>query len=628
MSVEMLPAYYPASVESAWDSWWEKSGFYTCDPAAAAAVGPADRFVMVIPPPTVTGSLHLGHALTAAVEDSLTRWHRMCGRPTMWLPGTDHAGIATQAVVEKRLAKERGLTRHDLGRTAFMDEVWKWKEASGNRITTQHRSLGVSVDWSREAFTMDPKLSVAVVEAFVRLSEQGLVYRDTKLVNWCCRLRTAISDIEVEYIDIEKRMRMAVPGHDPSKTYEFGLLTSFAYKVAGSVTGEEVVVATTRPETMLGDVAVAVHPDDARYKHLHGALLVHPFFPDRKLPVITDGELVDPTFGTGAVKITPAHDPNDYKCGKAHGLPFITVIAEDGSMAPGAGAPFAGMMRFDARTAVLRALDERGLLRGKVDNKMRLGICSRSGDIIEPLIKPQWYVKCSGMAEAAVDAVRSGGLTLLPPGLHDATWFSWLENIQDWCVSRQLWWGHRIPAYFVEVEGVPLRDRSDPAAWIVARSEAAARTAAAAAHGVPESAVKLSQDEDVLDTWFSSGLFPFATFGWPDASNPDLAGFYPNSLLETGHDILFFWVARMVMLGITLTGKLPFTTVLLHAMVRDKYGRKMSKSLGNVIDPMEVISGCSLEVLAARVRDGNLPPKEIELAIKAQAADFPDGIPE
>jgi valyl-tRNA synthetase len=623
----MLPAYHPSYVEAAWGAWWEKCGFYSCDPAAAEAAGPEGRFVMVIPPPNVTGSLHLGHALTAAVEDCLTRWHRMCGRPVMWLPGTDHAGIATQAVVEKRLMKERGVTRHDLGRDDFVKEVWDWKETYGNRITSQLRGMGVSTDWSRERFTMDPQLSRAVVEAFVRLHERGLLYRDTKLVNWCCRLRTAISDIEVEYIDIDKRTRLAVPGHDPAKTYEFGVLTSFAYKVKGSPTGEEVVVATTRPETMLGDVAVAVHPDDPRYKHLHGAALEHPFFPDRELRVIADGELVDMAFGTGAVKITPAHDPNDYKCGKRHGLPFITVFTEDGRVSDAGGPRFAGMMRFDARVAVVKALEEAGLGRGKADNKMRLGLCSRSGDVIEPLIKPQWYVKCDGMAKAAADAVRGGSLRL-EPEMHKSTWFSWLDNIQDWCISRQLWWGHRIPAYFVAVAGRPRGEPSDPANWVVARTEDEARATAAAREGVDPAAITLEQDPDVLDTWFSSGLFPFATFGWPDEASADFKGFYPNSLLETGHDILFFWVARMVMLGLELTGRLPFTTVYLHAMVRDKYGRKMSKSLGNVIDPMEVIAGCDLETLHEKIRSGNLPPKEVETAIKGQKLDFPEGIPE
>jgi valyl-tRNA synthetase len=626
---EMLPAYHPQAVEAAWDSWWTKKGFYSADPAAAAAAGEAGRFVMVIPPPNVTGSLHLGHALTSAVEDCLTRWHRMNGRHTLWLPGTDHAGIATQTVVEKRLKKERGVSRHDLGREAFVKEVWGWKETYGNKITSQLRHLGVSTDWSRERFTMDERLSKAVNEAFVRLHEQGLVYRDNRLVNWCCTLRSAISDIEVEYIDLEKRTKLAVPGHNPEMKYEFGCITSFAYKVHGSTTDEEIVVATTRPETLLGDTAVAVHPSDPRYTHLHGKMLVHPFS-DRLIPVITDADLVDMAFGTGAVKVTPAHDPNDFICGKKHGLPFITVITEDGRINDNGGEQFRGMMRYDARYAVTKALDEKKLLRGKADNKMRLGVCSRTGDVIEPLIKPQWYVKCDGMAKRAADAARSGELNILPE-IHRPIWFHWMDNIRDWCVSRQLWWGHRIPAYQVAIDG-----RTPPASsgdaktdsWVVARTPEDAKRIAAARFGVAESSITLTQDEDVLDTWFSSGLFPFSTFGWPDEQHPDFKAFYPNTLLETGHDILFFWVARMVMMGLQLTGTLPFKTVYLHAMVRDKYGRKMSKSLGNVVDPLEVIYGCDLETLHDKIREGNLPAKEVETAIKGQKLDFPDGIPE
>lgn len=459
-------------------------------------------------------------------------------------------------------------------------------------------------------------------EAFLRLHGDGLIYRENRLVNWCCTLRSAISDIEVEYIDLEKRTRLSVPGHDPVKKYEFGCITSFAYKVEGR--DEEIVVATTRPETMLGDTAVAVHPEDPRYKHLHGAHVIHPF-DGRRLPIICDAELVDMSFGTGAVKITPAHDPNDFVCGKKHSLDFITVFTEDGRVNDRGGV-FAGMMRFDAREAVTKGLEEKGLLRGKADNKMRLGLCSRTNDVIEPLIKPQWYVKCDTMAKRAADAVRSGELTIVPD-MHKGTWFHWLDNHKDWCISRQLWWGHRIPAYSVEVAG-KRGEESDPNNWVVARTEAEAKAIAAARFAVPESDIRLHQDEDVLDTWFSSGLFPFSTFGWPDETHPDFHAFYPNTLLETGWDILFFWVARMVMMGIQLTGKLPFKTVYLHAMVRDKYGRKMSKSLGNVVDPMEVIYGCDLETLHQKIREGNLPPKEVETAIKGQKLDFPEGIPE
>lgn len=624
VSSEMLPAYHPQVVEGGWGPWWNAKGFNTANPAAAEAAGENGRFVMVIPPPNVTGSLHLGHALTCAIEDCLARWARMQGKEVLWLPGTDHAGIATQTVVEKRLQKQRGLSRHDLGREAFMGEVWKWKETYGDRITTQLRSLGVSTDWSRERFTMDEKCSVAVQEAFVRLHEDGLVYRDNRLVNWCCMLRSAISDIEVDYIEIEKRTFRGVPGHDAAKKYEFGVLTSFAYKLADGEGDGEIVVATTRIETMLGDAAIAVHPEDPRYTALHGKHVVHPF-DGRRIPIICDADLVDMSFGSGAVKITPAHDPNDFICGKKHGLPFITVIAEDGRMVPTVPTPFAGLMRYDAREAVVKALDAAGLLRGKVDNKMRLGVCSRTGDVIEPLMKPQWYVKCDTMAAAACDAVRSGALRIEPKD-HEKTWFHWMENIKDWCVSRQLWWGHRIPAYKIVIAGRPPLD--DACAWVIARSKDAAAATAAATHGCDVNDITLTQDEDVLDTWFSSGLFPFSTMGWPNTEHPDYKAFYPNTMLETGWDILFFWVARMVMMGTQLTGKLPFKTVYLHAMVRDKYGRKMSKSLGNVVDPLEVILGCELGALETKIREGNLAPKEIETALKAQRTDFPDGIPE
>jgi len=602
------PSYQPKYVESAWQAWWEKNGFYKPDVEAALKASQEDKFVMVIPPPNVTGSLHLGHALTNAVEDTLTRWHRMCGKVTLWVPGTDHAGIATQSVVERMLKKEQNLTRHDLGRENFIGKVWEWKETYGNKITGQIRSLGASCDWEREAFTMDSNLSAAVTEAFCKFHEDGLLYRDTRLVNWSCSLRSAISDIEVDHIDLEGKTFLAIPGHDPTKKYEFGTITSFSYKVEGS--DEELVVATTRLETMIGDTAVAVHPDDPRYKHLHGKFLIHPFC-DRKIPIITDGELVDMNFGTGAVKVTPAHDPNDYNCGKRNNLEFIVMLTEDGKMAANCGQ-FAGMMRYDARVAMEKAMAELGCLRGKAVNKMRLGRCSRSGDIIEPMLTPQWYVNCSSMAARSVAAVRNGDLKIVP-AMHEDTWYYWLDNIRDWCISRQLWWGHRIPAYFARINGEEPLERNEPGnndRWVVGRTPEAALAIAAKKLGVAESQITLEQDEDVLDTWFSSGLFPFSVFGWPN-NTTDFKAFYPTSLLETGLDILFFWVARMVMMGLHLTDTLPFTTVYLHAMVRDKHGRKMSKSLGNVIDPLEVINGCSLGELLQKIAAGNLPAKEV-----------------
>ncbi|KAJ1461257.1 tRNA synthetases class I-domain-containing protein [Pelagophyceae sp. CCMP2097] len=648
----MTKTYDPAAVEASWQEYWEAAGHYGCDAKAAALVPKERRFTMVIPPPNVTGSLHLGHALTAAIEDGLTRWHRMRGDATLYVPGTDHAGIATQSVVEKQLAKLKPpVSRHDLGRDKFLEKVWEWKEQYGSRIYKQLRRLGSSVDWSRERFTMDSTCAAAVTEAFAKLHENGRVYRANRLVNWSSALKSAISDLEVDHVELEGRTWRAVPGHSNQPTYEFGTFTSFAYKVidaAGAYTGEEVVVATTRLETMLGDPAVAVHPEDARYKHLHGARLRHPFFPEREMKVVTDSILVDMEKGTGCVKITPAHDANDYECGKRHGLPFVTIFTLDGAVVQGVDFPTAsgesrfeampawaaGEMRYDVRVTCEAELEKLGLLRGKEGRAMRLAICSRSGDIIEPLVQPQWFVDCGDMAARACEAVRSGELVILPKE-HEKTWFSWLENIRPWCVSRQLWWGHRIPAWFCRLAS----DRGDGSAdgldknadanverWIVARNEEEALVRAMAKFQVSADQLTLEQDEDVLDTWFSSGLFPFSVFGWPN-KNDDMKAFFPTTLLETGLDILFFWVARMVMMGLELTDLLPFKTVYLHAMVRDKEGRKMSKSLGNVIDPLEVIDGCTLENLLARLQEGNLRAGELEKASAAHKDDFPTGIP-
>ncbi|KAF0714051.1 Aste57867_4065 [Aphanomyces stellatus] len=625
LTAPMATGYQPVAVESAWQAWWEKEGFFKCDDDKIKTAPKDKRFVMVIPPPNVTGSLHLGHALTVAVQDSLTRWHRMLGHATLWVPGTDHAGIATQAVVEKRLMKDENKSRHDLGREPFLERVWEWKNEYETRIHHQFRKVGCSVDWDRAYFSMDERCTKATMKAFNQLFDEGLIYRATRMINWSCKLKTAISDIEVDYIELEKRTKMAVPGHNPAFKYEFGVLTSFGYKVENS--DEQLIVATTRLETMLGDSAVAIHPEDPRYVHLHGKFVVHPFN-GRRIPIILDAELVDISFGTGAVKITPAHDPNDYECGKRHNLEFITIIDDDGKINPN-GGEFAGMMRYDARVAVEKALTALNLFHGKVDNKMRLGICQRSGDVVEPLVKPQWFVNCEQMAQDAMAAVRNKELTILPEH-HEKTWFRWLENIRDWCISRQLWWGHRIPAYFATIEGEPYVDQSAEAnnnRWFAGLNEADARAKAAKALNVDPSKVLLKQDEDVLDTWVSAGLFPMAVFGWPDDSD-EVKNFYPTDLLETGYDILFFWVVRMVFMGQKLTGKLPFHTVYLHSIVRDKYGRKMSKSLGNVVDPLEVIAGCSLSTLLEKLESGNLPEKEVEKAKKGQTADFPDGIPE
>mmetsp|Transcript_49822 Transcript_49822/g.153860 ORF Transcript_49822/g.153860 Transcript_49822/m.153860 type:complete len:1584 (+) Transcript_49822:1327-6078(+) len=616
MSLEMADGYDPTAVESAWNLWWEKRGFFTPDAAKSKQTKESKRFIMVIPPPNVTGSLHLGHTLTCAIEDSLSRWHRMCGDVTLWVPGTDHAGIATQSVVERLLLKQEKLTRHDLGREKFLERVWAWKEKNGSRICTQLRKIAASVDWSRERFTMDQMLGRAVQEAFIRFHDQGLIYRDNRLVNWCPHLRTALSDLEVDHEDIPGKTYLSIPGFDDK--VEVGVLCEFKYKIKGSE--DFLVVATTRLETMLGDTAVAVHPDDDRYKAFHGKEVEHPFFPERKMVVVAD-PMVDKAFGTGCVKITPAHDRNDFGCGQRFGLEQINVFAESGDINEN-GGPFAKQHRFKARKTVEEALKEKGLWVGKKSHAMRLGICSRSKDIIEPYLKPQWWMNCKDLADKSVKALRQGDLKILPE-FHHQTWYHWLENIQDWCISRQLWWGHRIPAYRVTKPEQPI----DKEVWIIAKSVEEAVAKAEAKLGVK--GVEVIQDEDVLDTWFSSGLFPFSVFGWPDTEgNDDFDAFFPTSLLETGHDILFFWVARMVMMSIGLTGKLPFHTIYLHAMVRDAHGRKMSKSLGNVIDPIEVIEGIALEDLQKKLYEGNLPDKEIEKAKKGQEADFPEGIPQ
>uniref|UniRef100_A0A0B7ANU5 Valine--tRNA ligase n=1 Tax=Arion vulgaris TaxID=1028688 RepID=A0A0B7ANU5_9EUPU len=618
----MPDAYNPGYVEAAWYDWWVQEGFFKPEYGGrdVASLKYEDKFVIVIPPPNVTGSLHLGHGLTSAVQDCIVRWQRMKGKAVLWVPGCDHAGIATQVVVEKILWRDHKKSRHDLGRDAFVDEIWKWKNEKGHRIYDQLQKLGGSYDWDRVSFTMDAKLYKAVTEAFCRLHEMGLIYRSVRLVNWSCTLRSAISDIEVDKKEIEGRTFLSVPGYD--QKVEFGVLVSFAYKVCDS--DKEVVVATTRVETMLGDTGVAVHPDDARYKYLHGKFVQHPFVESRKIPVVLD-EFVDMNFGTGAVKITPAHDSNDYEVGKRFNLPFITIIDDNGLITGDCG-PFTGMKRFDARKAVLQALKDKGLYRGTKDNPMVIPMCSRSKDVIEPLLKPQWYVNVKEMSARSVDALRKGELNIIPEMFHK-TWYSWLENSRDWCISRQLWWGHRIPAYFVQVAGQPRAQDIDGNYWVTGHTEEEAKNKAAAKLGIDASKLTLTQDEDVLDTWFSSALFPFSVFGWPDQTD-DLKLYYPGTLLETGHDIIFFWVARMVMLGLTLLDKLPFRDVYLHALVRDAHGRKMSKSLGNVIDPLDVIHGIELQGLQAKLYENNLDEKEIEVAMRGQKADYPNGIPE
>ena len=554
LAPDLTKAYEPKEVESRWYGFWEKEGVFEAndDPDDTRPV-----YVVPLPPPNVTGSLHMGHALMVTLEDALVRWERMRGKNTLWQPGIDHAGIATQTVVERQLARE-SKTRHDLGRQAFIDRVWEWKGESGGMIAKQMRVLGASPDWRRTKFTMDPDLGVAVTEAFVRLYEAGLIYRATRLINWCPECLTALSDLEVD-----------------NEEGANGELFQFAYKVDGS--DETLEVVTTRPETMLGDTAVAVHPDDPRFKHLHGKMLVHPFS-SRLVPVITDAILVDPKFGTGAVKVTPAHDFNDFATGKRHKLEEINVFNLDGTMNEN-GGPFAGLDRKRARTAVKKALDEKGLARGTKPHVLTLPKCQRSGGVVEPMISTQWFTKMKDMADEAVKAVRDGRTQIIPEEWQK-TYEHFLLNIQDWCISRQLWWGHQIPAW-----------HGPNGEIVVARTRP------------PECGEGWIQDPDVLDTWFSSALWPFSTLGWPQKTDA-LAKFYPASDLETGYDILFFWVARMMMFGLYFMKDVPFKRVLLHGMVVDETGDKMSKVKGNVIDPLDLIYGTTFSEMVKKTLPG------------------------
>ncbi|KAG7661468.1 VAS1 [[Candida] subhashii] len=613
-----LKAYNPSNVESSWYSWWEKQGFFEPELTEDGKAKKEGVFTIPCPPPNVTGALHIGHALTVSIQDTLIRWNRMQGKTTLFIPGFDHAGIATQSVVEKQVWNKEKKTRHDYGREKFVEKVWEWKEEYHHRIKNQFKKLGASYDWSREKFTLNPDLSEAVTEAFVRLHEDGTIYRANRLVNWSVKLNTAISNLEVDNKLIAPRSLLSIPGYD--NKIEFGVLTSFSYPVEGS--DEKITVATTRPETIFGDTGVAVHPDDERYKHLHGKFVQHPFL-DRKLPIICDSEAVDMEFGTGAVKITPAHDQNDYNTGKRNNLEFINIYTDDGFLNENCGPEWKGMKRFDARSKVIEALKEKGLYVGQEANEMNLPICSRSGDVIEPLLKPQWYVNQQEMAKDAIAAVERGEINIAPQASR-AEYFRWLENIQDWCISRQLWWGHRCPVYFVVIEGEE-HDRIDNEYWISGRTKEEALEKATAKF--PNKKFTLEQDEDVLDTWFSSGLWAISTLGWPN-NTKDLELFAPQSLLETGWDILFFWVARMILMTLKLTGKVPFNEVFCHALVRDAQGRKMSKSLGNVIDPIDVMTGISLDGLRDKLLTGNLAPAEVERATQIQKQSFPKGIPE
>ena len=611
-------AYDPKKVEAGRYQWWEDRGYFQPEFAAnGKETKKAGKFVIPIPPPNVTGSLHMGHALTNALQDTMIRHARMKGKTTAWVPGCDHAGISTQSVVENMLWKEKHKTRHDLGREKLVEMIWDWKQKYHERITNQLKRLGGSMDWSREAFTMDENLSLAVRETFIQLHDEGIIYRANRLVNWCTKLSTSLSNLEVDNKELDGRTLMSVPGYD--KKIEFGVITYFKYPIKGS--DKTIEVATTRPETMLGDTAIAVHPKDSRYTDLVGKSAVHPFIPDRKIIIIAD-EDVDMEFGTGAVKITPAHDPSDFAKGKKHDLEFINIFTDDGLLNENAGE-FAGMKRFDARYKVIDALKQKGLYSKWENNPMKVPLCAKSKDVIEPIMKPQWWMKMETLAKPAIEAVRDGSIKIIPETA-EKNYYSWMENIQDWCLSRQLWWGHRAPAYFIKIEGQE-GSEEDGNLWVCAQDEATARKKAE--KKFPGKKFTLKWDEDVLDTWFSSGLWPFSTLGWPKKTS-DMELLYPTSMLETGWDILFFWVARMIMLGIKLTGKVPFTEVYCHSLIRDSEGRKMSKSLGNVVDPLDIINGIELEVLHKKLLEGNLDLKEIERAKAYQKSAFPKGIAE
>jgi len=577
---ELPKAYDFHGTEERIYQWWDSQGYFqpTNDPNKPDFDPTKKPFVIAIPPPNVTGGLHLGHAMFVSIEDLMIRYHRMKGEPTLWIPGSDHAGIATQLQVEKALAQE-GKTREDIGRDAFIERTWAWKRKYGGMIQQQIRRLGASCDWTRERFTLDDGLSRAVREAFVSLYEKGLIYRGPRLVNWSPNLRTAVSDLEVEH------------------SQEPGTLYYFKYPLADNPE-EFLPVATTRPETILGDTAVAVHPEDPRYKKYVGRKALVPML-DREIPIIAD-EYVDREFGTGALKITPAHDPNDYDIAQRHNLDIINILNKDVTINEN-GGQYQGQDREECRKSLWADMKERGMVIKEEPYTLNVPRSQRGGEIIEPMISEQWFVKIDSIAKKAIDAVRDGDIRIVPDHF-TKVYFNWMENIQDWCISRQLWWGHRIPVWYCDdCKGMTVQ-REDPTQCQHCGSK------------------NIHQDDDVLDTWFSSGLWPFSTLGWPDET-PDLKYFYPTSVLETGYDILFFWVARMIMDGLEFTDEAPFHTVYLHGLIRDEHGQKMSKTKGNVIDPLVVMDKLGTDALRFTLLVGSAPGNDMNLSEKKVEAN-------
>jgi valyl-tRNA synthetase len=584
---ELPKAYDFKATEQRIYDWWEQNGYFkpTNDPNQPGHDPSKKPFVISIPPPNVTGELHLGHAMFVSMEDLMIRYHRMKGMPTLWVPGSDHAGIATQLQVEKMLRRE-GTSREEVGREEFLRRTWEWKAKYGGIITKQIRRLGASCDWERERFTLDEGLSKAVREAFVRLYEKGLIYRGPRLINWSPGLKTAVSDLEVEYSE------------EPGKLYFFKyLLAEDGEQKAESEKGF-IPVATTRPETILGDTAVAVHPEDPRYQRFIGKKVVVPML-GREIPVIAD-EYVDREFGTGALKITPGHDPNDYAIGQRHGLPILSMLDREAKVTA-VGGPYEGLDRFECRKKLWEDMRAAGLVIKEQDYTLNVPRSQRGGEIVEPMVSEQWFVTIQPLADAGLAAVRDGRIQIVPERF-EKVYFNWLENIKDWCISRQLWWGHRIPVWYCADCGKMTVARQDPAACAHCGS------------------AKIEQDPDVLDTWFSSGLWPFSTLGWPDKT-PDLQYFYPTSYMETGYDILFFWVARMIMSGLEYTGEIPFHTVYLHGLIRDEHGRKMSKSYGNVIDPLPVMDELGTDALRFTLLVGSTPGNDMSLSLKKVEAN-------